>query len=309
MLLKGRSGFIWFCPYLQYTGIFRYVNRCFLCRKNGGIKFGSALKRLTGIENEKKYRYTIETMTKSNRNYQKELDALLKELHIEKNGGPRLLLHSCCAPCSSYCMEYLRDFFQITVFYYNPNITEEEEYRKRVREEIRLIEAYNRQVDAYEKRKQKEPALTEWETVGGMTVTDSSSKIEVIEGDYEPERFFQMAKGLEGCPEGGERCFHCYELRLRKTAELAKKKGFDHFTTTLSISPLKNAEKLNEIGERLAEEYGVKWLPSDFKKRGGYQRSIELSREFGLYRQNYCGCIFSRKARFAETAAGSVDKL
>ena len=118
-----------------------------------------------------------------------------------------------------------------------------------------------------------------------------------IEGDYEPERFLDMAKGLERCAEGGERCFRCYELRLRKTAELARQKEFDYFTTTLTISPLKNAAKLNEIGEKLAAEYGVFWLPSDFKKRGGYQRSIELSKEYDLYRQDYCGCVFSRRGK------------
>lgn len=207
----------------------------------------------------------------NNRNYQKELDVLLSELKKETD-APTLLLHSCCAPCSSYCMEYLRDFFRITVFYYNPNITEEAEYRKRVKEEIRLIETYNRQVEE-----------------------DRKAKIEIIEGDYEPDCFLEMAKGLENCPEGGDRCFGCYELRLRKTAELAKERGFDYFTTTLTISPLKNAGKLNEIGERLASEYGIRWLPSDFKKRGGYQRSIELSKEYDLYRQNYCGCVFSKR--------------
>ncbi len=207
----------------------------------------------------------------NNRNYQKELDLLLSGLEKAAD-APTLLLHSCCAPCSSYCMEYLRDFFRITVFYYNPNITEEAEYRKRVKEEIRLIEIYNRQVEEYRK-----------------------AKIEIIEGDYEPDCFREMAKGLENCPEGGERCFGCYELRLRKTAELAKEQGFDYFTTTLTISPLKNAGKLNEIGERLALEYGIRWLPSDFKKRGGYQRSIELSKEYDLYRQNYCGCVFSKR--------------
>lgn len=201
------------------------------------------------------------------RNYQKELEKILGKLDGWGSAAPGLLLHSCCAPCSSYCMEYLREYFRLTVFYYNPNITEREEYRKRVQEELRLIEAYNMR----------------------------GKKIEVIEGDYEPDRFLEMAKGLETCAEGGERCFGCYELRLRKTAELAKKMNFDYFTTTLTISPLKNAAKLNEIGERLAEEYGVRWLPSDFKKRGGYQRSIELSKEYGLYRQNYCGCVFSKK--------------
>ncbi len=222
----------------------------------------------------------------NNRNYQKELEKVLCKLKKEKSaenkslpgnppeaaGGikgrekPRLLLHSCCAPCSSYCMEYLREYFRLTVFYYNPNITGQEEYRKRLAEEKRLIEAYNVKGD----------------------------KIEILEGDYEPQLFFDMARGLENCPEGAERCFRCYELRLRKTAELAAKEGFDYFTTTLTISPLKNAAKLNEIGERLSAEYGIPWLPSDFKKRGGYQRSIELSKEYGLYRQNYCGCIYSK---------------
>ena len=203
----------------------------------------------------------------TSRNYQKELEKIICNLEISAAAMPRLLLHSCCAPCSSYCMEYLREFFQLTIFYYNPNITEKEEYRKRVQEEIRLIEIYNLQ----------------------------GRKIEIIEGDYEPECFLEMAKDLENCAEGGERCFRCYELRLRKTAELAKERNFDYFTTTLTISPLKNAAKLNEIGERLAEEYGVRWLPSDFKKRDGYKRSIELSKEYGLYRQNYCGCVFSKQ--------------
>jgi len=209
------------------------------------------------------------------RNYQKELDSILCGLNAEGR-EPSLLLHSCCAPCSSYCLEYLRDYFRITVFYYNPNITEQEEYRKRVREEIRLIGAYNslRRED------------------GGKR-----EEIQIIEGDYEPDSFFEMAEGLENCPEGGERCFRCYELRLRKTAELAAKQGFDYFTTTLTISPLKNAGKLNEIGERLAKEYGSAWLPSDFKKRDGYKRSIELSKEYDLYRQDYCGCVFSKEER------------
>lgn len=201
------------------------------------------------------------------RNYQRELEKILCGIDTSDTEPPRLLLHSCCAPCSSYCMEYLREYFRLTVFYYNPNITEREEYRKRVQEEIRLIEAYNKR----------------------------GRKIEIIEGDYEPDRFLEMARGLEACAEGGERCFRCYALRLRRTAELADEMKFDFFATTLTISPLKNAAKLNEIGERLAEEYGVRWLPSDFKKRGGYQRSIELSREYGLYRQNYCGCEFSRR--------------
>lgn len=201
------------------------------------------------------------------RNFQRELDKILAQL----TGVPRLMLHSCCAPCSSYVLEYLRRYFEITVFYYNPNISMEAEYQKRVAEQKRLIAAYNQ-------------------------LTDSGYPIAVIEGDYEPEAFYEIARGLEQCPEGGERCFACYELRLRRTAELARQLGQDYFTTTLTISPLKNAAKLNEIGERLAEEYQIPWLPSDFKKKDGYKRSIELSVEYGLYRQNYCGCVYSVKS-------------
>lgn len=201
------------------------------------------------------------------RNYQKELDKIIEKIGDK---APRLFLHSCCAPCSSYVLEYLRQFFRITVFYYNPNITEDAEYRKRVEEQKRLIAAYNK---------------------------TQGYPIEIIEGDYEPECFFEIAKGLEDCPEGGERCFACYELRLRETAKRASAGAYDYFTTTLTISPLKNAVKLNEIGERLTEEYYVNWLPSDFKKRGGYGRSIELSKEYDLYRQNYCGCVYSRRER------------
>lgn len=199
------------------------------------------------------------------RNYQRELDQLLAQLTTV----PRLLLHSCCAPCSSSVLEYLRRYFEITVFYYNPNISMEAEYQKRVEEQKRLINAYNQ-------------------------LPDSGYPIAVIEGDYEPEVFYAAAKGLEQCPEGGERCFACYELRLGKTAALAKKQAYDYFATTLTISPLKNAAKLNEIGERLAERYQISWLPSDFKKKNGYKRSIELSAEYGLYRQNYCGCVYSK---------------
>lgn len=213
----------------------------------------------------------MEAQRSSNaRNYQKELDRILGKL----TAPSRLMLHSCCAPCSSYVLEYLRRYFEITVFYYNPNISMEAEYRKRVAEQKRLIAAYNE-------------------------MADSGYPIAVVEGDYEPEAFYAAAKGLEQCPEGGERCFACYALRLRKTAELARQSGQDYFATTLTISPLKNAEKLNEIGERLAEEYQVPWLPSDFKKKNGYKRSIELSAEYGLYRQNYCGCVYSVK-RFSK---------
>ncbi|MDE7232027.1 MAG: epoxyqueuosine reductase QueH, partial [Lachnospiraceae bacterium] len=160
-------------------------------------------------------------------------------------------------------------------------ITEDAEYRKRVAEQKRLIAAYNKELTE----------LVEDEQGGYL--------IQVIEGDYEPQCFYEIAKGLEQCPEGGERCFACYELRLRETAKRAQAGDFDYFTTTLSISPLKNAAKLNEIGERLAQEYGTPWLPSDFKKKDGYKRSIELSKEYDLYRQDYCGCVYSRREREA----------
>lgn len=204
------------------------------------------------------------------RNYQKELDKLLAEA-VQEKGVKTLFLHSCCAPCSSYVLEYLRKYFRITVFYYNPNITYSQEYFKRVEEQKRLINLYNERAEGY--------------------------PIAVVEGNYKPQVFLDMAKGLEECPEGGERCFKCYELRLVETARKAKEAGADYFATTLTISPLKNAEKLNEIGERLAEEYQVSWLPSDFKKKEGYKRSIELSAEYGLYRQDYCGCAFSKAER------------
>lgn len=210
-----------------------------------------------------------------NRNYQKELDKIIEELGTAAGCAPTLFLHSCCAPCSSYVLEYLRQYFRITVFYYNPNITEDAEYRKRVAEQKRLIAAYNETLTKLVENRQ-----------GGYL-------IQVIEGDYDPQCFYEIAKGLEQCPEGGERCFACYELRLRETAKRAQAGGFDYFTTTLSISPLKNAAKLNEVGERLAQEYDTSWLPSDFKKKDGYKRSIELSKEYDLYRQDYCGCVYS----------------
>ena len=205
------------------------------------------------------------------KNYQKELDKLI-EKNKKEGITPSLLLHACCAPCSSYCLEYLAEYFKITVFYYNPNIYPESEYAHRVAEEKRLI--------------------------ASLPV---KNKIDFIEGRFDPSEFYYAVKGLETAKEGGERCFTCYELRLRETARLAKEQGFDYFTTTLTISPLKNAAKLNEIGEALAEEYGVLHLPSDFKKKEGYKRSIELSRQYSLYRQNYCGCVFSRRER-EETA-------
>ncbi|MCM1037995.1 MAG: epoxyqueuosine reductase QueH [Ruminococcus sp.] len=206
------------------------------------------------------------------RNYQKELDKIIEQI-VMRPDAPTLFLHSCCAPCSSYVLEYLRQYFRVTVFYYNPNISSDVEYQKRAAEQKRLIAAYNERADG------------------------QGYPIGIIEGDYEPECFYRIAKGLEQCPEGGERCFACYELRLRETAERAKAGDYDYFATTLTISPLKNAAKLNEIGEKLAAEYGVDWLLSDFKKRGGYQRSIVLSKEYDLYRQDYCGCVYSERAR------------
>lgn len=200
-------------------------------------------------------------------NYQKELDKTLEKLTKEER-VPKLLLHSCCAPCSSYVLEYLSQYFEITVFYYNPNIYPESEYTKRIREQQKLIDEL--------------PA---------------KHPISFMAGPYDKERFYEMASGLEHVKEGGARCMKCYELRLREAAKIAKNAGFDYFTTTLSISPLKKAERLNEIGQRLGEEYEVEYLLSDFKKKNGYKRSIELSKIYGLYRQDYCGCEFSMENR------------
>ncbi len=200
-------------------------------------------------------------------NYQKELEKI-----IEKNKRedilPSLLLHSCCAPCSSYTLEYLSQFFKITVLYYNPNISPQQEYEKRKAEQIRLINQ--------------------------MPFKNS---VGFLDCDYDSNEFFAVAKGYEDCREGGERCFRCYALRLERTAALAAEKDFDYFCTTLSISPLKNAQRINEIGFELQEKYSVKWLPSDFKKCEGYKRSIELSHEYNLYRQNFCGCVFSKQEK------------
>ena len=213
------------------------------------------------------------------RNYQKELDKVLEGLDYR----PSLLIHSCCGPCSSYVLTYLSKYFDITVLYYNPNIYPPEEFDKRKKEQKRLIEALNRDLRISD------------EEDGISVMPEGSADIRFVAGDYDPEVFFEMAKGLEDVPEGGERCFKCYELRMREAAIMAKEGGYDYFTTTLSISPLKNAEKINEIGEELEREYGVKHLPSDFKKREGYKHSIELSRKYDLYRQDYCGCVFSRR--------------
>ncbi len=199
-------------------------------------------------------------------NYQIELDKITE--NIKASGQPKtLLLHSCCAPCSSYVLKYLSEYFKITLLYFNPNISPREEYEKRVSEQKRLISE--------------------------MPV---KYPVEFIEGRYEPQEYYDAVKGLESEPEGGARCMVCYELRLREAAKYAAEGKFDYFTTTLSISPLKNAQKINEIGEKVGTEYGVHHLPSDFKKKEGYKQSVELSREYGLYRQNFCGCVFSKGA-------------
>lgn len=196
-------------------------------------------------------------------NYQKELDKI-----IEHNEGrkPTLLLHSCCAPCSSYTLEYITNYFDVTLFYFNPNISPQDEYIKRVNEVKRLIDEM-----------------------------PSCKDVKFIEGRYEPKEFFDSVRGLEDAPEGGERCLKCFELRLSEAAKIAKEIGAEYVTTTLTISPLKNADNLNRIGYQQAEKFKVKWLPSDFKKKNGYKRSIELSNEYNLFRQNYCGCVFSKR--------------
>ena len=196
-------------------------------------------------------------------NYQNQLDRIIE--NISPDNPPRLLLHSCCAPCSSYTLEYLSRYFDITVYYFNPNISPKQEFDKRFEEQKRLI-----------------------------SQMPFKNSVTLVEGDYNYDDFLEIAKGLENVPEGGERCFRCYKMRLESTARLAKEQGFDYFCTTLSISPLKNSQKINELGFEIEEKYGVKWLPSDFKKREGYKRSILLSREYSLYRQNFCGCVFSK---------------
>ena len=194
-------------------------------------------------------------------NYQIELEKILNNLDDKKT----LLLHSCCAPCSSYVITYLKDYFDITVLYYNPNIEPIEEYEKRKNEQIRLCNIFN---------------------------------IKVLDCDYDNDLFHETVKGLEDVKEGGARCFKCYELRLKKTASLAK--NYDYFGTTLTVSPFKNSNKLNEIGLNLEKEYHVKYLVSDFKKKDGYKKSILLSKEYNLYRQDFCGCIYSMKEKINE---------
>lgn len=196
-------------------------------------------------------------------NYQIVLDETLKE--IEKNNEkPKLLLHVCCAPCSSYVLEYLNKYFNITVFYYNPNISTKDEYDKRYNEEQRFVKEY-----------------------------PFESEIKVINGKYDNEKYEKLIDGFQDEKEGGARCFKCYRLRLEESAKYAKENNYDYFTTTLTISPYKNSKVLNEIGNELSQLYGIKYLYSDFKKRNGYKRSIELSHKYNLYRQDYCGCKYS----------------
>ncbi len=211
-------------------------------------------------------------------NYQLVLNKTLEKI-TAAGETPTLFLHACCAPCSSYVLEYLSGYFNITLFFYNPNISSADEYRKRASELKRLV---------------REMPL--------------KNPVKIIDGKYEPELFFDMARGLEDVPEGGERCFRCYELRLREAARCARGGGYDYFTTTLSISPHKNAQKLNDIGKALAAEYGINYLYSDFKKRGGYKRSCELSAEYGLYRQDYCGCVYSIAEKEEREAKQSKEK-
>ncbi len=199
-----------------------------------------------------------------------DYNKIMKEIISKFDKKPRLLLHSCCAPCSSSVLTRLLQFFDITIFFYNPNMDTLEEFTKRQSEEIRLVEELNKEFD---------------------------SNIDIVKCQYDKNEYLTQVKGLEDNKEGGKRCEKCFRLRLEKTCQYAKKHQFDYFTTTLSVSPYKNSKLLNEIGEELEKKYGVNYLYSDFKKEEGYRKSIELSKRYNLYRQNYCGCEFSKKAR------------
>ncbi len=203
-------------------------------------------------------------------NYQLLLDEELKKIENSEK-VPTLLLHACCAPCSSYVLEYLSKYFKITILYYNPNITEENEYFKRLDELKRFVSEIK-----------------------------YDNPVSIMDCEYNPDDYFQVVEGLENDQEGGKRCFVCYKLRMEKTASLGKINNFDYFTTTLSISPYKNSAWINEIGKQLENEYHIKYLYADFKKRNGYKRSIELSRKYQLYRQDYCGCIYSKRKSIDE---------
>lgn len=206
-------------------------------------------------------------LTMNTVNYHKELEKLISQWR-ESGRTPSILLHSCCAPCSSYCLEFLTKYVPVTVFYFNPNITSPEEYAFRLEEQKRLI-----------------------------SLMPFEHPVDIIEGRYDPGEFFSMAEGLEDAPERGPRCHRCYTMRLKETARIAAEQGFDYFATTLTLSPLKPADVINGIGQELdvMNTGRTKYLPTDFKKNGGYLRSIELSKEYSLYRQNYCGCVFSKR--------------
>lgn len=200
-------------------------------------------------------------------NYQKVLDEILNNIE-SSNKTPKLLLHACCAPCSSYVLEYLSKYFEITIYYYNPNIYPETEYQRRMNELKKFISNYK-----------------------------SINKINLIEEKYDTNDYYKAVKGYERLGERSERCYKCYEFRMTKACKYAKENNFDYFTTTLSISPYKNSNWINEIGSNLEKEYNIKYLYADFKKKNGYKRSLELSKEYNLYRQDYCGCVYSKQER------------
>lgn len=233
---------------------------------------------------EKEYDNSLVDKLPPKHNFQVDLDRII--FRLKKTGEvPHLLLHACCAPCSSYTIEYLSQFFKITLFYYNPNIAPAEEYQHRVNEIKRFVAEF----------KTKYP-------------------VTLIEGEYDPQKFYDIARGLEKEPEGGKRCRKCFELRLAESARLAKELNADYFTTTLTISPMKDAQVLNEVVQEQCDIFGIKRLPSDFKKKGGYKRSIQLSHEYNLYRQNFCGCVYSmrealerEKSKAAEENAAEID--
>ncbi|MCI5600177.1 MAG: epoxyqueuosine reductase QueH [Hallerella porci] len=211
--------------------------------------------------------------------YQRKLDGILRDL--EKRGEvPSLLLHCCCAPCSTYVLEYLSNYFRITTFYYNPNIFPEEEYQHRVAELKRFSAEF-----------------------------PTKYPVQFLEGNYEPAKYYAAVKGLEHDPEGGARCLKCFELRLGESAKVAKELGMDYFTTTLTISPMKDAAVLNEIGEKMAEKFGVRHLPSNFKKRNGFLRSTEICKIYGLYRQDFCGCVYSKMERERAQKAAETQNV
>lgn len=239
------------------------------------------------------------------RNYQRELDLLLGSF-MEKGMRPRLLLHACCAPCSSYCLEYLSRYMDITVFFYNPNMDSLEEYERRAAELKRFI--HESGMDSSKNFSEISAGGSDGVPESGMNSDNRaaesgmSGRVGIIVGDYEPEAFERIALGHESDPERGERCRRCYRLRIGKTAAFMKAynerhpdDAFDYFATTLTLSPLKDAEALNDISRQIADQYGLKCLETDFKKKNGYKRSIELSRQYSLYRQNYCGCRFSKE--------------